>query len=188
MPRQFMLDIETEALTADAMVWSVALTEFQPSTLLSTTMAGQQFLLAPQPGRLVNQATVDWTKAHGDKELYEHWKSRVSTTLLSPLELHTAIAKTLGDYGTGNYEIWAKGAKFDFAVMQSYFSDYNLATPWHYRAERDLRTLQSVTAMLGAPPELLEYEKPEIPHNAASDAYAQARTAAKWIEFITNVH
>lgn len=187
MPRRFMLDIETLALTADAVVWCAAITEFAQNGG-EPIMSSQMFMLTNQPGRHRNSDTISWTMAHGDKELYEQWRDNKTTRHLSPAELYTALEKTFGAYGSGNYEIWAKGAKFDFAVMQSYFSDYGLATPWHYRAERDMRTLQSVLKSLGASDEVLDYDKPLIPHNAFYDTVAQAQTVARWINYIEKLN
>jgi hypothetical protein len=180
MTKYFMLDIETLALTADAEVWAVALTEFSLHAAESHT---HMFLLAPQRDRLWQSATAEWTKMHGDKDLFAKWEEGAAGQLLTPMQLYEALNAVLGAYGNENYEVWAKGAKVDFAIMQSYFNDYVLPTPWHYRAERDLRTLQSVCKSLGMPEADLEYNKPLIPHNAASDAEAQARTAARWLGY-----
>lgn len=67
--------------------------------------------------------------------------------------------------------VWGNAPTFDNNIMRSIFRSYNLECPWHFRDDRDYRTLKSLTRI--APP-----KREGTHHNALDDAIYQAQFAA----------
>lgn len=67
------------------------------------------------------------------------------------------------------FELWSH--RFDAIVLRSAYQATHVKCPWHYRDERDLRTLASLTKNLCG--ELVEGMENPQPHNALSDARTQ---------------
>lgn len=77
--------------------------------------------------------------------------------------------------------VWAMPPEFDLVILRNTADRAGVTVPWHYAATRDLRTLEYLA---GGSKD--QREKPEIAHDAGSDAVAQAKTAVayyrKWMQ------
>ena len=178
--KHFMLDIETLATKATALVWAVGLVEFDPcSTIIENPRIfyvnkAEQLRIR----RLIDGDTVRWTREKGDVAGYEKWLGMQSPNefgeadprLTGIITLHRELSGIVGMDNT----IWCNGASFDFGVMRSLFDDAGLTLPWHFRNEVCMRTLRVLAG--GGLAELPEVSG--VAHNAADDAVYQA----KWVQ------
>lgn len=67
--------------------------------------------------------------------------------------------------------VWAKGQDFDLPLFAGLFHLIGLKAPWPYNKGRDMRTLNEIGSSFGIGS---QQPRPEVAHNALSDAYAQA--------------
>lgn len=70
------------------------------------------------------------------------------------------------------FELWAMPPEFDCVILANTFRSVGLSLPWAYNKTRDLRTLEALAGSSSA-----GRIKADIPHDAGSDAEAQAKTA-----------
>lgn len=70
-------------------------------------------------------------------------------------------------------EVWANPPQFDLIILRHLFDECGVKCPWHYRVERDFRTLKGHAHQLNIDyqPAYANIDK----HDALSDAIAQAR-------------
>ena len=78
---------------------------------------------------------------------------------------------------------WCRGAHFDAALIDSLCSAFDVPSPWHFRAVRDIRTLEEALAL----PRATEEETPGFVahdpcHDAAREAYVLQRAAVPPME------
>ncbi len=72
-------------------------------------------------------------------------------------------------------ELWAMPPEFDCVILANLFRSVGRKPPWRYNMTRDLRTLEALAGCSRA-----DREAALVPHDAGSDADAQARTAIKY--------
>lgn len=66
--------------------------------------------------------------------------------------------------------LWGNGADFDNAILSHCYKHLGLKQPWDFRNNRCYRTLKNMYPHV-------EYVKPDVSHNALSDAVAQSNQA-----------
>lgn len=64
--------------------------------------------------------------------------------------------------------MWANSPAFDLVMLRNAFNKHHVDAPWGFWIERDFRTFLSMTNA--------DRVKPEVAHDALSDAKAQAQT------------
>lgn len=74
-----------------------------------------------------------------------------------------------------SFELWAMPPEFDCVILANTFHSVGLPLPWKYNKTRDLRTLEALAGSSSA-----GRIKADIPHDAGSDAEAQAKTAVMY--------
>ncbi len=78
--------------------------------------------------------------------------------------------------------VWANGPQFDCVILRNWFAQVGLKCPWHYRAERDFRTIRHVG-------ELLQVDTNNLydgtAHTPLDDATNQARVIGKVLESLS---
>lgn len=136
-----MLDIETLSPEQDAIITDVAVLHFEDGEIRRITHAK----MAHQPDRRVSYETLRWRQnnnmpleCQGD---------------LGKVDLWLHLSNFIKDDKT---PIFAKGAHFDFAILENFFGRQG---PWHYRQPRDLRTFLSA----------LNYSDRQAPRGATHD-------------------
>lgn len=162
-----MLDLETldtEPSAAVLQIGAVAFSEtdgtFHPRRLFTTHLQVQPQINA---ARTVSFDTIEWWA----KQSGQRWPAASDRTPVA-----VALTRFFDWAGRGEYQIWSHGASFDLAIMGSLARSVDLATPWSYRSERDTRTLDD--AVVRATRRAVDRPQPEVPHDALSDALAQA--------------
>lgn len=167
-------DLETLGLTTDAVILQIGAAFIDPFGTMQTFLHTAS--VDSQPSRAINQHTVAW---------WEKQSPEVKAQVLDPanapdapsLELAlTQLSAWLLSVGRGaEIEVYGNGAAFDLGMLNHAFASYGLATPWHYRKERDQRTLEALAAMAGCDLRWQADERDGHHHNALSDAIYQAR-------------
>jgi hypothetical protein len=83
-----------------------------------------------------------------------------------PQEVAISISKNLKNAN----QIWANGPQFDLVILRNWYKTLKMEAPWHYRVERDCRTLFEIGRKLNA-------SVPEVKnkHDCMQDAIWQAQ-------------
>lgn len=143
-PKNVMIDIETMALTPDALVLSIGALEF---TLGATPLTGKDFLAVPAfmeqiaLCRRIDPGTQAWW-AHKDRRAAStHWRDAAPATTYS---LAGAL-QGLAGFVTGADTVWAKGPQFDIVILESLYRAAGIEIPWEYGRVRDVRTMLACT-------------------------------------------
>jgi len=94
-------------------------------------------------------------------------------TITNPAENRNGLAAALFDLrsfmdGFNEAPIWANGASFDFPILAEAYRLSGTARPWHFRNERDYRTLKALW------PDVPQPQRSGTHHNALDDAIHQA--------------
>lgn len=134
-----MLDLETISSRKNAAIIQIAAVSFDP-------LDGE---VRSEFNRYVN-TVPDY--AHISVDTIAWWFQQKFAAQLgksiqeSGIPLEQALADFSSWYAaqTDNEAIWSHGATFDLPVMCSALSACGIKQPWHYRAERDTRTLYAL--------------------------------------------
>lgn len=161
--KDLMIDIETMGKTHDAVICSIGACKFD----IETGELGNHFYRAVDMDSCVNKglkfdaSTIEWW-------LKQSEKAREALTE-DCISLEFALLK-FGEFKLDSINIWCH-ATFDVVILGNAYRKIGWDIPWHYRSPKDIRTLIALAEMLGCK---VEKTEPTIPHNAVSDAIAQA--------------
>lgn len=72
--------------------------------------------------------------------------------------------------------VWGNGATFDITLLEAAYRACGITVPWKFWNVNDMRTLARLYQ------HLLPRVAPGTAHDAISDAVAQAKTCARWLE------
>lgn len=143
-----MLDIETLALTPDAVVLSVGVviweTDETDSGHLVNTIADRIYIGAPKQVQLDKGRSVDydtiawWARQEDDVRDLAFRPDDPYYTITTEMSLRN-ITRVCNQHNVDRF--WAKPAAFDFPVLESLFRDFNVALPWNHRQRYDVGTL-----------------------------------------------
>lgn len=160
-----MIDLETLALTPDAVVTQLGYALFR---LGGTTVerSGCYHLQVPsqmERKRKIDWSTIKWWLVQGDGP----------RSVLAKAE-RAPVYESLQDFNCSLpwKEIkgtWGHGLNFDIPIFVSLCKDFHLVEPWHYRTPRDTRTMMAL-AGIG------KIRSTDVKHSAEHDAIAQALT------------
>ena len=102
----------------------------------------------------------------------------------SRLTQRTTLGHALQDFAAWlpkNCCVWGNGATFDNVLLTAAYDAIRFTRPWHYRNDRDMRTLIAVTKILG----LTKLDFDPIPFEGTKhDALADAKHQAKIVQAI----
>lgn len=109
-----------------------------------------------------SQATADWWAKQGGYRITQ-----------APMPPYAALSKfsLWFERVTGfdqDVEVWANSPSFDCSILRHHFNVYNLAVPWQFYQEADVRTIKKLYQFLRLP--IKAYKNP---HNALLDAQNQ---------------
>ena len=141
-----MIDIETVGTGPEACILTIAAQSFDP---LGTGYHKQQFYARidpdSQPGRNVEQGTIDWWATQPPEAQEEAFG------LDNRIALDTALEE-LGRLIWQSKSIWANGPTFDMNILEHAYKSYNKPLPWQYYMVRDSRTVFSLWPDQPIPP------------------------------------
>jgi hypothetical protein len=173
-----MVDIETLSTEPNAAVVQIGACVFRASdgSILETI----QIDVEPDPNAHVDFKVIEWwmNQSTAAKDSVFQSNDRVSEACAANRfkEWYQEMDKKQSQENE-DLLLWAKPPSFDMVILEQMMRRGVCHLPWSYRSTRDLRTL---IALVGHPPN--GYTKPEIAHNALSDAIAQAKDASALLD------
>ena len=161
MTKHLMIDMETMAVSPNAVILSLGAVHFDPYS--SDIMDEIYFKIdlddQDKLGREIDPNTLDWWSKQ-DPEIMEEAFSQTGR-----LPLATAIDQ-FHKFAWGCSAFWSHGATFDLVIIENIYRQLGRPLPWQYWQLRDTRTLFD----LGQDPEMPKDAK----HDALADAIRQA--------------
>lgn len=161
MTKHLMVDMETLAVSPNAVVLSLGAVHFDPfntgiidEIYFKIDLDDQDLL-----GREIDPGTLDWW-AKQDPEIMEE-----AFDPSGRLPLEQAINQ-FHKFAWGCSAFWSHGATFDLVILENIYRQLKRPLPWNYWQLRDTRTLFD----LGVDPQMPKESK----HDALADAIRQA--------------
>jgi hypothetical protein len=164
-----MIDNETLAVTADAVIISIGAVGFDPATGLLSQPMGARLSIDEQlrMGRKINESTLVWWMKQGGtaKTVFEENPEPVLSAI-------TRLAVYIESCGP-DVRVWGCGSDFDNAQLMHLYDQMHYPLPWKFWNSRCFRTLKELNK------NIKRDLPPAVAHNAIADAVSQARHACK---------
>lgn len=159
--RHLMVDMETMAVTPDAVVLTLGAVHFDPLTDGITDSIYFRLSIDDQEalGRSIDPNTLEWWSRQDPVIMEEAFSSEDRIPLTEAMDRFHKFA-----WGCDRF--WSHGAKFDLVMIENILRQLDKPLPWNYWQLRDTRTLFDI----GFDPEMPKGGK----HNALEDAIRQA--------------
>lgn len=160
-----MIDLETLGTKPDCQVLSIGAVKFDANSNEEPYAEFyKKFTLDDQEelGRTVDESTIEWWNKQSKTVIEEAFS-------LDDREETADILKALNKWLVGVDIIWAQGAVFDIAILESMYRMYDLPVPWPFWKIKDSRTLMSIAS--SDPRKNYKFDA----HNALADAFVQAK-------------
>ena len=161
MTKHLMVDMETMAVTPNAVVLSLGAVHFNPygsgysdKIYFRVSIDDQDAL-----GREVDPATIEWWGRQDPAIMEEAFSPDNRIPLVDAMDQFHKFA-------WGCDQFWSHGATFDLVMLENIYRQLNKPLPWNYWQLRDTRTLFD----LGFDPDMPTGSK----HDALQDAIRQA--------------
>jgi len=161
MTKHLMVDMETMAVTPNAVVLSLGAVHFNPygsgysdKIYFRVSIDDQDAL-----GREVDPATIEWWGRQDPAIMEEAFSPDNRISLVDAMDQFHKFA-----WGCDRF--WSHGATFDLVMLENIYRQLNKPLPWNYWQLRDTRTLFD----LGFDPDMPTGSK----HDALQDAIRQA--------------
>lgn len=161
MPKHLMVDLETMAVSPNAVVLSLGAVHFDPWGQGHSDEIYFKINLDDQDklNREIDPNTLDWW-AKQDSDIMEEAFSSHGRIALAQAVDH------FHKFAWGCDAFWSHGATFDLVIIENLYRQLGKPLPWNYWQLRDTRTLFA----LGHDPEMPKESK----HDALADAIRQA--------------
>lgn len=171
-----MLDLETLGTMPGCPILSIGAVYWDPIE----GRLGDEFYTAIQITDSLNNgfepsgATIEWWLKQSDEAR--------ETLFKSPQTVSAALIKFNNFVKNSKVAIWAKGPSFDCVILRKAYEKMNITVPWHFRGERDVRTLITIAKLRGifTP----DFPRTGTHHNALDDAKYQAKQCIHMIQGI----
>jgi hypothetical protein len=161
MPKHLMIDMETMAVSPNAVVLSLGAVHFNPwgngygdKIYFRINIDDQDAL-----GREIDPNTLDWWATQDPAIMEEAFSIDNRIPLAEAVDIFHKFA-----WGCDAY--WSHGATFDLVIIENLYRQLGRPVPWNYWQLRDTRTLFD----LGFDPDMPKGGK----HDALQDAIRQA--------------
>ena len=169
-----MIDIETLATDRRAHILSIGAVRFDPyggSVRIADLLPGFYRAATPyQPGRTVAAETALWWMQQSEE-------ARLHVSAPKDAQELAVVLDHLRQYLRSTEEVWSHGSTFDLPILRDAYEQVGMKCPWHYRDERDTRTIFALSKQFGASGEWPEENL--LKHHPTSDAAVQA-VAIAW--------
>lgn len=162
-----MLDLETMGSRYRAAIVSIGAVEFDVDQMGREFSINVSLESCVAAGLKIEPVTVTW------------WLQQTPAALMSlrqppPLPLVDALHAFSRWFPPAPVCLWGYGCGFDNARLREAYEAVWLTPPWHYRDDRDVRTLLE----LAGEPEALRVERDDK-HSALADARFQAEVCSR---------
>ena len=166
-----MIDIETFGTGIYPVIASIGAVRFD----LDTGEMGEEFYTnidvdsQVKAGFVMEGATVEWWMKQSDE---------ARKALFEPEPLHTLkalelFAKYLRE--VNKTCVWGNGSNFDNRIVRNAYNKLSMTAPWHYRDDRDVRTLVALGRSMG-----VNTKSEQIFEGTAHNALDDARNQVKY--------
>lgn len=159
--KNVMIDLETLAVTADAVIMSIGAVEFELDGQVGDTFYRSLSIDSnTQAGRRIDESTLVWWMQQSPEaqKVFHEPKIPLQGGLLD-----------LATWFPHDAAIWSNGASFDIPILEHAYKTSHMEAPWEFWNSRCVRTYRSLPGA-GA----VERPTPKVSHNALDDALAQA--------------
>lgn len=161
MPKHLMVDLETLAVSPNAVILSLGAVHFDPhsdhfgdSIYMRIDLDDQDKL-----NREIDPNTIEWWSKQDPQIMEEAFNPD------NRIPLSEAIDR-FHKFAWGCDAFWSHGATFDLVILENIYRQLNKPLPWNYWQLRDTRTLFDI----GIDPRMPKESK----HDALQDAIRQA--------------
>lgn len=129
-----MLDIETMGNHNNSVIVSLGAVRFNPTTgeKGETFYRKVDFASCLKLGLEVNADTVEWWMRQDEAARMKVAKEKGSHI--------AAVLTDFADFITQEDYIWGNSARFDIGIVQNAYNKSDIAIPWDFRKELDVRT------------------------------------------------
>ena len=127
--------------------------------------------LSIAPNRYWDEGTRTWWGKQ-NKDVFDGIVSRMEPP--EPV-LRDFLTFATTDVPNGGLRLWAKPIHFEFPFLESYFSQFGLPNPFHYRVARDLNTYLAAMAGGVEHQDMEHIEVPTNAHDALADVVFQLK-------------
>lgn len=167
MSRHLMIDLESLGVLPGCAVLSLGAVEFnEEGQFLGHFHAHITLESCVKRGLKIEAGTVMWW-------LTQERAAQQALTDAEGHPLHEVLEAFIGTFNWQDLKVWANGASFDFPILVQAFEACGFKKPWAYYNEMDFRTMKNLVPKA-------EFDalrvRPELAHDALSDAKAQAQT------------
>lgn len=165
---QLMLDLETLSSEPNAPIIQIGATAFD----IRAGVVGPSLTISVRPDFRITPpslSTVCWWLQQNEGARLSVAKSVDGLTPEAACFRFAAFVETNCVSG---FELWAMPPEFDCVILANTYRSVDRPLPWKYNKTRDLRTLEALANCSSK-----DRVKADIPHDAGSDAEAQAKTA-----------
>ncbi len=113
-----------------------------------------------------------------DEDTKKWWGKMPDTykSIVAKMEPPEQVMRGLVDWvGTDQLRFWGKPITFDFSFIDSYFKDYGIVNPFHWRSARDLNSYIAGLRHNAEHPDTSYVEFEGTAHDAFYDAFHQIK-------------
>lgn len=166
---QVMVDNETLATTADAVILSIGAVKFDLATgkisddAFYRSISLESNLLLRR--RISEDTLIWWLKQDAAAQAVFHEQKET---------LETALIEFSDWLGNDKMSMWSNGADFDLPMLAHAYTDLQIEVPWKFWNNRCFRTYKNLPGAKN-----IRVEPTGVKHNALSDAYQQAQTVCE---------
>lgn len=170
MSNDIMIDLETLATTADAVILSIGAVCFDLEGGTVNTDPAQRFYrtvcIGEQGNRQISEATLQWWMAQSEQ---------ARSVFFCPVKVSLRRALVdLSEWTQGRHvlkpKFWSNGADFDLPILDHAYMTMSMCTPWEPYAGRCYRTYKNLPGARA-----IKVERKGNHHNALDDAIYQAQ-------------
>ena len=178
-----MLDIETMSNKNNAAIIQIGAVQFNPYT----GVCGAEFNVNVDitscllMGLEVNMETVAWWMKQSDAAKAALTSGKKETIQKSLVDFSAWMTDLNCKYGPF---VWGNGSNFDNVIVTNAYEACQLKRPWHYRNDRDVRTLVALGKTFGIDP--FKEKRVGTAHNAVDDCKFQIRYCSKIWQALQN--
>lgn len=166
--KNVMVDNETLATTADAVILSIGAVKFDVATGEIDNDGFYRSISIESnlemKRRISEDTLIWWLKQDASaQQVFHETKETLETALLE-----------FSDWiGVGDYTMWSNGADFDIPMLGHAYTQFGIEIPWKFWNARCFRTYKNL-------PGAKDIRVPAVgvKHNALSDAFQQAQTVS----------
>jgi exodeoxyribonuclease VIII len=161
MAKHLMVDMETMAVSPNAVVLSLGAVHFDPYGIGYTDSLYFRIDIDDQDalGREVDPNTITWWSSQDPAVMEEAFSPDNRIPLVDAIDQFHRFA-------WGCSAFWSHGSTFDLVILENIYSQLNKPLPWNYWQLRDTRTLFD----LSLDPDMPQDSK----HDALQDAIRQS--------------